>query len=120
MPSSPILLVEDDGLIRMDLADTLTDAGYDVIEASNADEALSILEGSQIGALLTDIDMPGSMNGIGLANTVSERCPTCKIVVISGRYSPTQGSLPAGAKFLSKPISEQALCLTMTEMDIRP
>ena len=118
--SPPILVVEDDALIRMDLADTLMDAGYGVLEASNADDALGILETEEISALLTDIDMPGSINGIGLANTVSERWPDCKIVVISGRYNPAQGSLPSSATFLSKPVSEKALLKTMTEMQLRP
>ena len=117
----PILVVEDDGLIRMDLVDTLADAGFDVLEAANADDALTVLEATpQVSALLTDIDMPGSMNGIGLAQIAASRWQSCRIVVISGRYSPAQGSLPDGAKFLSKPISEKALCRTLTDLEIRP
>ncbi|MGJ7038879.1 MULTISPECIES: response regulator [Shinella] len=116
--SVPVLVVEDDGLIRMDLADTLADRGYDVLEAANADEAMSVLETSRIDALLTDIDMPGSLNGIALAAWVAERWPSCRIIVISGRYSPSQGSLPEEARFLSKPISESALFQTLAELDI--
>lgn len=119
MEQHPILVVEDDGLIRMDLADVLTDNGFDVLEAVNADQALAILESETlIRALLTDIDMPGSMNGIKLANIAASRWPECKIIVISGRYSPEQGKLPDGARFLSKPISEQQLNFTLTELGV--
>lgn len=116
----PILIVEDDGLIRMDLAYTLSDAGFVVLEAANADQAVAVLEHNEVSALLTDIDMPGSMNGISLARVTAERWPSSKIVVISGRYSPSQGSLPDGARFLSKPISDLLLQRTMDELDIRP
>lgn len=116
----PILVVEDDGLIRMDLVDTLSDCGFNVLEAANADQALHVLGGSRVAALLTDIDMPGSMNGIGLAQIASERWPEVKIIVISGRYSPAQGSLPDGARFISKPISENVIARAMADLDIRP
>jgi len=117
----PVLVVEDDGLIRMDLIDVLVDAGFEVLEAANADEALLVLERQDgVMALLTDIDMPGSMNGVGLAKVSAERWPQCRIVVISGRYSPEHGSLPAGARFLSKPILEGALHRMLNELDIRP
>ena len=119
--AGPILVVEDDGLIRMDLTDILSDAGYDVMEAANADQALMLLERQpDIMALLTDIDMPGSMNGIGLAKITAERWPICRIVVISGRYTPEHGSLPVGSRFLSKPIMDDSLHRTLQELDIRP
>jgi len=119
MSKLPILIAEDDGLIRMDLADTLSDTGFAVLEASNADQALSILESeTAVTALLTDIDMPGSMNGITLATVTASRWPDCKIIVISGRYSPDQGSLPDGARFMSKPVSERQLRLCLSEMGI--
>lgn len=114
-----ILVVEDDGLIRMDLADTLNDQGFVVFEAGNADEALAIMnESTLIRALVTDIDMPGSMNGLELAHHVAETNPDCAIVVISGRYSPLQGALPEKARFLSKPVSEVAVTQTLTALGI--
>lgn len=114
-----ILVVEDDGLIRMDLADTLTDRGFSVLEASNADEAISIMnESTLIRALVTDIDMPGSINGLELAHHVAKTRPDCAIVVISGRYSPSQGALPEKARFLSKPVSETAVTRTLTALGI--
>lgn len=119
MKHHPILVVEDDGLIRMDLADVLSDSGFDVVEAANADQALALLEaGIPVEAMLTDIDMPGSMNGIKLANLTASRWPECRIIVISGRFSPDQGSLPQGARFLSKPISERQLSVALFELGL--
>jgi len=117
----PVLLVEDDGLIRMDLADVLADSGFAVIEAANADEALMELEKAPgVQALLTDIDMPGSMDGIALAKLTSARWTGCKIIVISGRYKPLDGTLPTGARFLSKPVSEDQLAATLLELEVTP
>lgn len=105
----------------MDIVDMLVDAGYEVLEAANADQALDILEREpSICALLTDIDMPGSINGVSLAHRVKEQRPNCKIVVISGRYSPSQGILPDEAIYLSKPISGNDLETTLSQMDIKP
>ncbi|WP_430242582.1 response regulator [Neorhizobium sp. DAR64861/K0K2] len=119
MKHHPILVVEDDGLIRMDLADVLSDSGFGVVEAANADQALALLEaGIPVKAMLTDIDMPGSMNGIKLANLTASRWPECRIIVISGRFSPDQGSLPQGARFLSKPISERQLSVALFELGL--
>lgn len=116
MPKT-VLVVEDDGLIRLDLVDTLSDAGYDVHEAANADQALVVLEqDGAIEMLLTDIDMPGSMNGVELAAVTAKRWPDCSIVVISGRYIPQQGILPVGARFVAKPISEQMLHAVLSQL----
>lgn len=121
MQSPPLLVVEDDGLIRMDIVDMLVDAGYHVLEAANADQALDVLEREPtISALLTDIDMPGSINGLHLANRVKEQRPHCKILIISGRYSPSQGTLPDQALYLSKPISGEQLESALCRMAIRP
>jgi len=121
MKSDRLLVVEDDGLIRMDLVDMLVDAGYQVLEAANADQALDVLESEPaISALLTDIDMPGSINGLRLAHRVKEQRPHCKIVVISGRYSPSQGTLPDEALYLSKPISGIELEAALIRMNIKP
>lgn len=112
-----VLVVEDDGLIRLDLADTLSDAGYDVLEAANADQAMAILQRrNDIKMLLTDIDMPGSMNGIQLAAVTAMWWPDCAIVVISGRYTPVKGVLPSGARFIAKPVSEKLLHSVLSQI----
>ncbi len=117
--SAPVLVVEDDGLIRMDLADLIADMGLAVIEAGNADQALKVMDTlPAISALLTDIDMPGSLNGIQLAHLTAGRHPACPLVIISGRYNPADGTLPEGAVFLSKPISERALKRTLAAVKL--
>ncbi|TCM57276.1 response regulator receiver domain-containing protein [Rhizobium sp. PP-F2F-G48] len=116
---APVLVVEDDGLIRMDLADILADMGLSTVEAANADQALKVMDTlPAISALMTDIDMPGSMNGIALAHRTALRSPTCPLLIISGRYNPADGTLPDGAVFLSKPISESALRRALVEMGL--
>lgn len=101
---SCVLVVEDDVFIRLDVIDILEDAGFDVLEAGNADEAIRVLESrSGIDAVLTDIEMPGSMDGIRLAHVVRDRWPPVHLVVASGHELPPTSQLPDGARFLSKP-----------------
>ena len=83
----------------------------------NADQALLVLERrSEISALLTDIDMPGSMSGLGLAAVVAERWPACKILVISGRHAPDPECLARGASFIAKPVTEAGLLRVLQRM----
>lgn len=98
-----VLVVDDEPLILMDLADTLSEAGYSVVEASTADTAMRMLEGGlHIDMLVTDVDMPGKLNGIALAAYVSISRPGVDIVIASGRIS-VGNTLPPGTYFLSKP-----------------
>lgn len=116
-----LLVVEDDGLIRLDLVDLLQEAGFDVIDAAHAEAALVLLETtSDVTALLTDIDMPGAINGIELARTVHQRWPDCRIVVISGRYHPAADVLPPATRFLIKPVSERRIEKVLKEMGVEP
>lgn len=86
------------------------DAGFDVLEAGDADEAVSVLEReTAIRLLVTDIDMPGSMDGLKLARLTRDRWPPVKIVVISGRVKPLPSELPADAQFLTKPVAPRQL-----------
>lgn len=99
-----ILVVEDDPLVRMVLADSLADAGYRVLEAESADEALRLLDDQpQTRVVITDVRMPGSLDGIELAHVVAQRCPDAAIVVVSGDATPKDGDLPPGAAFIPKP-----------------
>jgi two-component system, response regulator PdtaR len=100
--SSPyaVLVVEDDPLLRMHAVDIVEDAGFTAIEAKDADEAIAILEKrSDITLLFTDIQMPGSMDGLKLAHAVRDRWPPIKIVVVSGQTALTQNDLPANSFF---------------------
>lgn len=105
-----VLVVEDDPFIRMDIATMVEDAGFDVIEAGDADEAVTVLEREPaIQHLVTDIDMPGSMDGLKLARLTRDRWPLVEIIVISGRMKPAADELPEDAQFLSKPIMPRKL-----------
>ena len=97
-----VLVVEDDFLIREMIQEALEDAGYQVMVASDADVAVTILEVRQdIHLVFTDIEMPGSMDGLKLGAAVRDRWPPVHIIVTSGDERPP--GLPADALFLSKP-----------------
>jgi two-component system, response regulator PdtaR len=105
-----ILVVEDDGLIRMDAADMVRNLGFETIEAANADEAISLLEGcSDIAVVFTDIQMPGSMDGLRLVAVIRDRWPPIALLVTSGQASPPAAALPLGARFISKPYMRHEL-----------
>lgn len=102
-----VLIVEDEFLLRMNAAEMIEEAGYDVVEAGNADEAIAILEGrTDIRVVFTDIQMPGSMDGLKLAAAVKGRWPPIKIIATSGHYAIRESDLPEGGVFLQKPYSE--------------
>lgn len=99
-----ILIVEDNGLIRMDAVDMAALEGFLVFEAPNADEAIAILEKHpEIRLVFTDIEMPGSMDGLKLAHYVSLRWPPIKLIVASGKVSCDKADLPKGGLFFCKP-----------------
>jgi len=106
MLSTPmsILVVEDEALIRMSLVDELEDAGFRVIEAGSADEAMKSLEtAANIAAVFTDIDMPGSMDGLTLAKLLREKHPDIAIVLTSGYLKIPKNDLPEKVPYISKP-----------------
>jgi two-component system, response regulator PdtaR len=99
-----VLIVEDELLVRLGAVQMIEDAGFEVIEAANADEAIRILESRRdIRVVFTDVQMPGSMDGLKLAHAVRNRWPPIKIIVTSGRTMPTELDLPEGGHFLAKP-----------------
>lgn len=99
-----ILIVEDEPLIRQAAVRTIEDAGFEIIEAANADEAIRILESRRdIRVVFTDIHMPGTMDGLKLAHAVRNRWPPIRIIVTSGREFLTEQDLPEGGRFFSKP-----------------
>ena len=101
-----VLIVEDEFLLRMDAADMIAAAGFEVLEAGNAEEAIDILESRRdIRVVFTDIQMPGSMDGLKLARAVRGRWPPIKIVATSGRVNIRETDLPEGGRFLPKPYS---------------
>lgn len=105
------LVVDDDVFIRADMADMVSDLGFEVVEADNVANALRYLEsnGSRVSFLLTDVQMPGSRSGTKLANHVSYIWPHIRILVTSGLARPVHGQLPASAQFIPKPLTQTAL-----------
>jgi DNA-binding NtrC family response regulator len=99
-----VLIVEDEPLVRMFAADTAADAGYEVLEAGNADEAVRILERRlDVRVVFTDIDMPGSMDGLKLAAAIRGRWPPIEIILTSGHRSVPAGQMPERSVFIPKP-----------------
>jgi CheY-like chemotaxis protein len=112
-----VLIVEDDFLIRMHAAEMIADAGFNVVEAASADEAIAILEDRlDITIVFTDIQMPGSMDGLKLAAAIRGRWPPIKIVATSGFVDVRQDDLPEGGRFLPKPYSPDQIVRTLREL----
>jgi CheY-like chemotaxis protein len=99
-----ILIVDDEPTLRMVAADFLIDAGFEAVEAGSADEAILILEQREdVTLIFTDVQMPGSMDGVGLATIVTLRWPHIRLIITSGNLQPSHRPLPPQAIFLSKP-----------------
>jgi DNA-binding NtrC family response regulator len=107
-----ILVVEDEPIIRMSLADHIESVGFDVIETGSGDLAKEILqEGKPIDVLVTDVLMPGWLDGVGLALWTREHHPGIKIIVVSGAtsHAPDLAALGSEGKIISKPYSVEAI-----------
>ncbi|MBB3174478.1 CheY-like chemotaxis protein [Endobacter medicaginis] len=103
-----VLVVEDEPVQRMGLIAIVEEAGYQAVEAADADQAVAILERrTDIRIVLADIDMPGSMDGLRLAALVRDRWPPIEIIVTSGGRVPALERIPARAVFLPKPLNER-------------
>ena len=114
-----VLIVEDEFLLRMDAADAIAAAGFEVVEAANADEAIEVLESrTDITVVFTDIQMPGSMDGLKLARAVRGRWPPIKIIATSGRLNVGDVDLPEGGRFLPKPYSHAQVAGVLRELTI--
>ena len=112
-----VLVVEDEMLLRMRAVDIVEDAGFTPIEAVNADEALAILEArSDVDLLFTDIQMPGSMDGLKLAHAVHERWPSIKIILVSGKLTPTDSERPTDSRFFGKPLEVKQMIAEIQEI----
>jgi two-component sensor histidine kinase/CheY-like chemotaxis protein len=117
-PSSPtVLVVEDEMVLRMRAVDIVEDAGFNSVEAVNADEALSILESrSDISVLFTDIQMPGSLDGLKLAHAVHKRWPAIKIILVSGQVNLSDAEKPADSRFFGKPLETEQMIAEIKDM----
>jgi len=112
-----VLVVEDEMLLRMRAVEMVEDAGFTPVEAVDADEAVAILEArSDIALLFTDIQMPGSMDGLKLAHTVHERWPPIKIILVSGQLKLANIDIPADSCFFGKPLEAEVVIAQMQGM----
>jgi two-component system, response regulator PdtaR len=112
-----VLIVEDEMMIRLGAIDIVLSAGYEALDARNADEAIRILEERpDIDLVFTDVQMPGTMDGIKLANFIRGRWPPVKILVASGNAIIEESSLPSGSRFFSKPYDDHAITDAMAKL----
>jgi DNA-binding NtrC family response regulator len=112
-----VLIVEDEMLLRMRAVDMVMDAGYTALEALDAAEAVAILESrSDVALMCTDIQMPGQMDGVGLAHAVHERWPRIRIIVVSGQLNLPHLDLPPRSRFFGKPLDAGEVIAEMRDM----
>jgi CheY-like chemotaxis protein len=115
-PRHVVLIVEDEPFVRVTGADLLAEAGFEVLEAGSADEALRILEATpEVRVVFSDVEMPGSLDGLGLARRICRRWPTIGIVLTSGHRVRAE-MIPCEGRFLTKPYDGQALVRQIEEI----
>jgi two-component system, response regulator PdtaR len=111
-----ILVVEDEPLVRMDAVSMLEGSGYDVVEAADAEQALTQLESrADVDTLFTDINMPGRMDGCALAYAVIALRPDMRLFITSGACMPDNGVCPAESTFVPKPYTAEGLLRTLRQ-----
>src|SRR3954471_2570756 len=112
-----VLVVEDEIVLRMRAVDMVEDAGFTAVEAVNADEALAILESRfDISLLFSDIQMPGTMDGLKLAHAVHDRWPSIKIILVSGQVKVSDADKPPDSRFFGKPLEVKQMISELQEM----
>jgi CheY-like chemotaxis protein len=116
--SSRVLIVEDEFLIRLTLAEVLSDEGYTVIEAETADEAVKLLQaGPPIDVLLTDIQLPGQLDGKALVRHVRETQPDLPVIFMTGRPDTMDGRSPDAKEiYVAKPYLPSEICTAVRRM----
>jgi CheY-like chemotaxis protein len=116
MEKAVVLVVEDEALIRISALQIIEDAGFAVVEACNADEAISILQNrTDIRAVFTDIRMPGSMDGWKLARAIRGRWPPIHLILVSALV-PDLSELPANGLFIRKPYTAEQVTAALYEL----
>lgn len=116
-PRTVVLLVEDEPLVRMVGTDVLEDAGYAVVEAVDANEALAQLEAHpEVNILFTDVRMPGELDGVALAHIVHDRRPDVRLVIASGHVRLAPSELPDNGRFVPKPYKPDELVAVMRDV----
>jgi CheY-like chemotaxis protein len=104
VPVTTVLVVEDEVMLGLLVSESLADEGFEVLTAANADQAIEILESrDDISTIFTDVEMPGSMDGLKLAKAVSDRWPPVNIVITTGKTRPQTDKMPKKSLFVPKP-----------------
>jgi two-component system, response regulator PdtaR len=107
---SIVLVVEDEPLLRILAVELVEEVGFIALEAGNADEAVALLESrADISLLFTDINMPGSMDGLKLAHAVRDQWPPIKLLIVPGQVRPRPSQLPTSTRFVEKPYRAAAM-----------
>lgn len=114
---SVVLVVEDEMLLRMRTVDMVEDAGFTSVEAVDADEAIAILKSrSDIALMVTDVQMPGSMDGLKLAQFVHRRWPPIRIILVSGQLELANSDIPPDSRFFGKPLEAKFMIAQLQSM----
>jgi CheY-like chemotaxis protein len=114
--SASVLVVEDEPLVLEYVSGILGQSGFDVIAASSGEEALSRIAEGGVCAVVSDVAMPGRVNGFELARRVREKCPRMGVVLVSGVMEPTGGEVPGGVRFVPKPVKASTLLRLVREV----
>ena len=117
LSTAVVLVVEDNPLILMTALDLITTTGFEGVGAASADEAIAILEArSDIRLVFTDVEMPGTIDGLKLAHYIRNRWPPIHLIIASGRTMLEESQLPIGSSFFSKPYDNNSIVEEMTRM----
>src|SRR5688572_15957000 len=115
LSAAAVLVVEDEPLVRDYVSDLLGQSGFEVVEASTGEEALLVLAEGGVCAIVSDVSMPGAVNGFELARRVREESPRTGVVLVSGVIEPDV-HLPGGVRFLTKPVKASTLLRLLREV----
>jgi len=112
-----VLIVEDEPLLRMNAVDMVEDAGFEAVDAANAEQAMQVLERrDDISIIFSDIDMPPGIDGMKLVAIVRDRWPPIEIILVSGQLVSDEVDLPERGLFFSKPYRSGELIAAMTRL----
>ena len=112
-----VLVVEDEFLLRTHAVEMIEEAGFDAVEAGNADEAIRLLETRKdIRIVFTDIEMPGSMDGLRLARAIRDRWPPVELILTSGRHKLDASEIPERGQFVPKPYGFDVLVTAIRKL----
>lgn len=105
-----VLVAEDEPLLRLHALELVEKAGFAAVEATNADDAILILESrADIRIVFTNIQMPGSMDGMRLAQAIRQRWPPIELIIVSGKAAPNPNDIPERGQFFAEPYDPAAV-----------